>query len=886
MEKNKSKRKVKLKKKSFCISFKWLFLFILSTQFLLLSAQTPTINLSIKNVSLHEILIEIKKQSEKNMVYNNNLIEKYNNETIELKNVTLEEALKTVLEGKKLKYKLIDHIIVIEPSDEGQKTIDTNTLYQTLKGNVFDIESNSTLPGATIIIVGTNPIIGTSTDANGNYKIEKVPLGRYNIQITYIGYETQIIREILINSGKEAVVNTGLKQSVTSLDEVKVKSNSSKEQPLNSMSTLSARQFSVEETQRYAGGFDDPSRLASAFAGVASPDVESNGIIVRGNSPTGAQWKVEGVEVPNPNHFAGSKILGGGFVSFFSNQLLANSDFLTGAFPAEYGNALSAVFDIKLRNGNSDKHEFAFQTGLLGIEGTAEGPVNREKQSSYLINYRYSTFGLVKNFYPEVGLPTYQDLCFKLNFPTKAGSFSFWGTGAVDDFLDEADNNPSNWNMMRKRQEQSGEFNTAITGLTHKYLFNNNLYINSALAYSIDNKQNKMRWLNDNLNFIDQLKMNNTEQQITLSTFLNKKFNARHTNRTGIVIKDLIYNYDIKLAPSKSAPLENAADENGSSNLYQFYTESKINITSKFLTNVGFNFMFFDLNGSNSFEPRIGFQWQAFRKVTFGIAYGKHSRIQELGYYFFKDTSENSKELPNKDIDFTRSNHFVASFDYKINENSHLKIEPYFQYIYDVPVANDSSFSSINTIQYKEIESKLYNKGIATNLGIDVTLERFLQNGYYYMFTASLFDSRYKGGDKIERNTRFNKGYIANILGGKEWVLNTNGKNKIIGVNGRLYFYGGDWQSEVDTAASLMDKRIEYNEARAFTDQLPSTLRIDIGFTYRINKAKYSNVFSLQVLNILGSVISYNQDVDFVKNEIIDRKVRSVFPSASWRIEF
>lgn len=863
------------------------FLFVLTLCFKV-AAQSATISISMKNVSLHEILMEIKKQSGKNIVYNNNLIEKYNNITIELKNVTIDEALNKIFDGKDLKFKIIDDVIVIEPKENSSNKDNSNLseLKQSIVGKILDNATEAPLTGATVVVEGTKPAKGTVTDANGYFKIENVPLGRYNIKISYLGYEPYLAKEVLVGSGKQVVLNIYLKESLTHLDEVKVKSNSNKEQAINSMATLSARQFTVEETQRFAGGFDDPARLASAYAGVASPDVESNGIIVRGNSPTGAQWKIEGVEVPNPNHFAGSKILGGGFVSFFSNQLLANSDFLTGAFPAEYGNALSAVFDIKLRNGNQEKQEYTFQAGLLGIDCAIEGPMSSAKQSSYLINYRYSAFGLVKNFYPEVGLPTYQDLCFKLNFPTKAGNFSLWGTGALDDYLEEADNNPANWNMIRSRQQQEGEFNTAITGLSHKYLFQNNAYINTSIAYSLDNKNNKMQWMNDELILVDQMKMDNTEQQITFSSYINKKFNAKHSNRTGFSVKNFIYNYKLDIAPNKILPLNTISDEKGSTNLYQVYSQSKINISKKWVANIGVNFIYFDLNGSNSIEPRVGIQWKAFEKATLSFAYGKHSRIQDLGYYFFKDTTVSTNQLPNKDIDFSRAHHFVIGLDYQLNENLRIKIEPYYQYLYNIPVTNTSSFSSINTIQYKEIESKLINEGTGTNMGIDATLERFLQNGYYYLITTSLFNSKYKGGDGIERNTRFNKGYVANMLGGKEWIINRENKNKIIGINGRLYFYGGDWQSAIDSAASLSEKKIILNEKKAFTERLPSTLRIDFGITYRINKPKYSSIFSLQVMNILGSVISYNQDVDFVKNEIIGREIRSVFPSASWKIEF
>ena len=268
---------------------------------------------------------------------------------------------------------------------------------QTIKGKVLDKESQVSLPGANVVILGTNPVIGTVSDMDGNFRLENVPVGRYTIQISFIGYESITIPEILVGSGKEVVLEAGLKESINELDEVVVKAHSRKDRPLNSMATISARSFTVEETRRYAGGLDDPARMVSAFAGVTTGNLQDNAIIIRGNSPKGVAWHIEGVDVPNPNHFSGGNVAGGGAVNVISGQLLSNSDFFTGAFPAEYGNALAGVFDIKLRTGNYEKREYAFQAGLLGIDFAAEGPFVKGNNASYLFNYRYSTFGLLKD---------------------------------------------------------------------------------------------------------------------------------------------------------------------------------------------------------------------------------------------------------------------------------------------------------------------------------------------------------------------------------------------------------------------------------------------------------------------------------------------------------
>src|SRR5690606_4177254 len=232
---------------------------------------------------------------------------------------------------------------------------------------------------------------------------------------------------------KEVVLEVGLRERVVEGAGVVVRPAAEAGAPLNDMAAVSARSFSVEETRRYAGAVDDPARLASAFAGVSTAGgVQENALVIRGNAPKGVLWRLEGVEIPNPNHFAGLTVAGGGGLTLFSGQLLADSDFFTGAFPAEYGNALSGVFDVRFRAGNPAVREHPAQVGLLGGQFASDGPFVRDRPSTYLFNYRYSTLGLLMPLLPTEGGITYQDLAFKLAFPTRLGRFEAWGLGGLD----------------------------------------------------------------------------------------------------------------------------------------------------------------------------------------------------------------------------------------------------------------------------------------------------------------------------------------------------------------------------------------------------------------------------------------------------------------------
>ncbi|MFH1000227.1 MAG: carboxypeptidase-like regulatory domain-containing protein, partial [Bacteroidota bacterium] len=436
---------------------------------------------------------------------------------------------------------------------------------QTVRGVVFDAESNVPLIGATIAILETNPLQGTATDAIGRFKISEVQVGRYNILVSYIGYNPYVASEVVVGSGKEVVLNIGLKESVNELQQVMVKAFSNKNEPINSMATLSAKQINMEEANRYAGGFDDPARLVSSLAGVAST-IGNNGIVIRGNSPKGLLWRMEGVQIPNPNHFADYISLGGGAVTALSSQTMATSDFFTGAFPAEYGNALSGVFDINLRTGNTEKREQVFQAGLVGIDYSAEGPFKKEGRSSYLFNYRYSTLGLLAPILPkEMGKLTYQDLSFKLNFPTKAGIFSVWGIGAYDFQGKKALKDSTKWENSDNRKSFETRLTMGAIGLNYKKIIGTNTYLQTSLAATESSLDWMQKRYGEEMDLQPKRSIKDYKKKFTFSGLLNHKFNARHTNKTGFNVDRLMYDIDIRNAEDYGEPVKTyASEKNGS----------------------------------------------------------------------------------------------------------------------------------------------------------------------------------------------------------------------------------------------------------------------------------------------------------------------------------
>lgn len=756
---------------------------------------------------------------------------------------------------------------------------------QTIRGRVSDQASSAAIPFASVVLLNTSPILGTTSDAEGNFVIERIPVGRYDLQVSFMGYESALIKEVTVSSSKETFLEVQLKESVISLGEIVIRPNVSKELPLNNMATVSARMFSVEEARRYAGGFDDPARLASSFAGVAS-SMGNNGIVVRGNAPKSLQWKMEGVEIPNPNHFADLAAFGGGGLTALSSQMLANSDFFTGAFPAEYGNALSGVFDIAMRNGSNQKHEHTFQAGIVGIDFASEGPLKTGKRASYLFNYRYSTLALVAPLLPDDAQGTsYQDLAFKFYLPTpKAGIFTLWGLGLQDHSGQTAETDSTKWVYLQDKEDGDAEQYMAATGVTHSVFISKSSQLKTTLAATVSGLDWKISRMNNLLELRPQNEIVSQNWNFVFNSALNNKFSARHTNKTGIVLTGLRYDMLLKDALQGGQPLTTVTDENGLSALLSAYSSSSLQLTNRLTLNIGLNAQFFALNNNYAIEPRIGSKFQISEKQSIGFGYGLHSRLERLNYYFTQ-SNETPNVLINKDMDFTKAHHFILSYTINLSENLLLKIEPYYQHLFSVPVIADSSFSFINLQNEWFFSHELVNTGKGRNYGLELTLEKYLTSGHYFLFTASAFDSKYTGGDGIWRETRYNRNYLLNLLGGKEWYTGKN-KQNVLGINARLSFQGGDRYTPVDQPTSLEAEEAVFLENQAFSKQLSPAFVAHFTMSYKRNKPKSAHEIALKIVNATMYKDFYGYRYNFASRSVDIQREAIMIPNLSYRIDF
>ncbi|MFW5754659.1 MAG: TonB-dependent receptor plug domain-containing protein, partial [Marinilabiliaceae bacterium] len=659
------------------------------------------------------------------------------------------------------------------------------------------------------------------------------------------------------------------------------------------MASVSARTFSVEEARRYAGAIDDPGRMAGNFSGVTTAGVNVNAIVVRGNAPKGLLWRLEGVDIPVPSHFSGANVAGGGGLTMFSSQLLANSDFYTGAFPAEFGNATAGVFDMKLRNGNNRQREYATQVGVQGIEAATEGPFKEGGDGSFLFNYRYSTMALVFNLLPETSggteVPVYQDLSFKLNMPAgKVGNFSVWGIGGLSESTSSGYEDVDKWKYPENREKMNFHYNMGAGGITHKKGLSDKTHWRTTVALNAGEHQyrERIRLDEDNPGEL-YLKQNvkKVEGKVAISSLLTHKPNSRLNIKTGVDANNLFYNLEGDARDFETGNYGRFLEGSGDSWLIKGHAQGKYKITGDLSATAGFNASWFKLNDEFSLEPRLSVAWEAFPRHRFSLGYGRHSQTEPLFIYNVtrQDEESNVVSRPNKKLDRSKAHHFVLGYDWSPTENLRLKIEPYYQALYDVPVEAGTAYSVLNFRSDWTFDKVLENEGTGRNIGVDLTLERFLKEGYYYMTTASLYDSQYTGGDGVERRSRYDGGYILNLLGGKEWDIRD--KN-LLGINFKFTFMGPYWYHPVDEDATHQSGEVIYDETEPFTDRHSWMEPItDLTLTYRINQNRTSSIFALQVKNILGRQYQGKQ-YNLKSHEIENEFFYSPIPFVSYKLEF
>jgi len=773
---------------------------------------------------------------------------------------------------------------------------------QRVGGSVQDKESHIALPGVAVAILADGFSSGAITDSSGSFSITNVPVGKYTIRFSLLGYQQAAMSNVLVTSGREVVLPVEMEEAAgVHLDELVIRT---KKEHINEMAVVSARTFDVQETERYAGSRADPARMASNFAGVQGADDSRNDIVVRGNSPQGVLWRLEDVDIPGPNHFAIPGTTGGP-VSMLNSKTLANSDFFMGAFPAAYGNSTAGVFDLKMRNGNKDRYEFTVQLGILGTELSGEGPISKKSRSSFLFTYRYSTLQLFEGLHIKIGtnsVPGYQDASFKLNFPLgKRSALSVFGIGGLSkiDLIVSDLKEPPDELYGESDRDQYFRSNTGIVGASLSHTFNAGTYSKFTVAVT----GNKIGATHDKVfrdagYRVDSLKPILGYDFITTGTtahwYINKKIAAKHSFRVGVLntLYQLDYTDSSRQYPPTRQDWQQRLGFKGNTDLAQGYLQYKFRPNDVLTVTAGIHGQYLTHNHTSAIEPRLAMRLRTGSAGVLTAGYGLHSQVQPLYQYFAHLPQYPANQMHNYNMDFTRSHHLVAGYEYPLQENLRVRGEAYYQYLFNVPVElrPGSSFSGLDQgASFDRLfPDTLKNSGTGYNYGFELTVEKLFSNGYYLLFTGAVYDSKAKGNDGVYRNTDYNGRYTLNLLGGYEKKL---GANTTLITGGKITYAGGRLYSPPDVAASDAASDLVIIDSLRNTLRFPDYFRADLKLGVRINAKKLSHEIAVDLVNVFGTrnvlSLTYNGDLAAQGKDPFARQYQLGFlPLFYYRVDF
>jgi len=562
---------------------------------------------------------------------------------------------------------------------------------------------------------------------------------------------------------------------------------------------------------------------------------------------------------------------------------LATSDFHTGAFTAEYGDVLSGVYDVKLRAGNNEKREMVFGVGLLGTDLTVEGPFSKNYGGSYLVNYRYSTASILDDLglIDVGGIPKFQDAAFKIVLPAgKAGRFSLFGLGGLSSFLFE-DNSPGIWDTPGNSFAKQGireDFDKGAhlmnLGLNHTLSLNEKSYLKTTLAYSNEG-------INDDVFETEFLELFDDNNEYTRDSILSKKLNYQSRLTKSVYRGAVNYNLKVNAKNKIQAGVKYAFfDYKNRQSMLSSNNDNRITLTDfdenlstlrnfvswKYRANeklalvLGVHNMNVFFNSKSTIEPRAALSWKLDDKSSLNFGYGKHSNMEALHHYFAKvEQADGSLIEPNHDLDLLKAHHFVASYERRIGRNFRAKLEAYYQHLYSLPVENldTSYYATLNEgLEYRFVD--LVNKGTGKNYGLEFTLERFFSKNYYFLINASVYNSKYKSLEGLERNTQYNGNYLVNFLFGKEFTKLGKKGNQTLGLNAKIFFGGGRkiiplLRDDMGALAVDPDKDQYYDYGKAYDSKLEDIYTVILSASYKWNKKKTTHELFLNLDNVTNT---------------------------------
>lgn len=749
---------------------------------------------------------------------------------------------------------------------------------QTLRGTVKDAITGEPLPGATVSVVGHKDLKAIAK-GDGSFEIKNISIGRYTVESQYLGYEPERIIEVLISSAKEMVINFRLRELPTQLQEVTVSPAVNKARTVNPTTVAGATMISVEEADRFGGNFEDINRVVRHYVGTTG-SIDNNGISTHGNPPAMTAYRIEGVEIPSPVHLDEIGGHGTGQISILHTDFLTNGDYYTTAAPAEIGNALGGVMDMRFRNGNASTYEHSAKISMVGVNATSEGPISKKNGSSYLVSYRYgmtklaNDIGLSINEGDQAG---YHDVQFKLNFPLSSQStFSVWGVGGWSGTSFNFDDTDEEWTCLYQQQEDKADIKTMMGGLTLDLGLGQGWRLKGNLAATHRDFSFGVRYAifaDDGITRLTEQNrktatfgpvnpfalMDNKTLWLTASADVQKRFSSHYLLKFGSSIRHIDYEQTYQEAENIFTGLllpVNSADKQ----MQQVDAYATNNLRfGQWTFNAGLHLSGWTLSSDWTLQPRFSTEWRLADGHAISFGYGMSTRTESYDTYFAK--------LSNQDLKPIRSHQLVLDYKWQPSLAFCIKAEGWAEWQSAVPVSSTSTYCSLNRhLGYQTFPTlELVSEGRARNYGVSLSAEHYMTTGFYWLLNGSVYKSEYRGSDQIWRPTLFDRGWTANVVGGKEWKI----KNKhLLAANIAFTAMGGRRHTPFDEARSALlydagSPFVAYDETRTMEERTDPVIDLSLNITYRIHGKKVDQVIGLDYMNILANEEPYKDFFDY-----------------------
>lgn len=750
-----------------------------------------------------------------------------------------------------------------------------------LVGRVVDAASQRGMAAAIVEVVVGDTTYRSITDSAGHFGFDALPSGIGAISASATGHATALAIDVWLRSGKPEVVELFLERSINELPEARV-SGIVAVPPKPGTYDLT-----VEKSLRYAATFFDPARLANANAGVATTNDQANHFSVRGNSPNANAWMLEGVEIVNPNHTGNAgtpsdrPTFSGGGTTMLSAQMLGNSRLLTGALPVQYGNALGGVMDMRLRRGANDRARFTAQAGLIGIDLSTEGPFSKGKRGSYLINYRYSTLGLLGAMGVALGdeLISFQDLAFNVSLPLGRNAWvNVFGMGGMSsNRFDAKDSTEREFDKDERDIDYEGRM--GAVGVSTTVPLGGRAYWRASVAWS-EGRQERVEqlmvdqggtaWVGDRISLFQRKVSAATDVRMAIARKLDVSVGGSVMERT---IQRVGFSYEQEDAGLLLRP----------------FAQLRWSPGMRLRVSAGAAWSLFTFNDAGAWQPRLGLEYELGGGLL-SLTAGSRAQLPQQHLY-----STGSEATPlNRGIGFTRSNDLSLALALPLGASATLvRLEAYYQQMLDVPVADTRLVDDAGIGTYSMVNAwdeatfiALLDSGEARNAGVEVSLARRMLHQWFYQVNASVYDATYTDANGVERASRWDGGYIVNMVLGREWAKQKERGKRTWGLSLRANAMGNQRTTPIDEEASRTLQTTVHDLSRAYEDQLAPVYRIDVRVYLKREHRNRTGMWALDLLNTTNAQNEAFKYFDVRKDEVVTKYQLGLIPNISYRIEF